>query len=230
MIPVASGTPHMPFARAVAMETRWAPARILMVMLDPTGTEAAIATMLQATKGRRVDAAGLLPLVYDELRQLARGRVARLARGQTLRATELVHEAWLRVVAGGDPGWEGRAHFFGAAANAMRNILVEQARRRGSLKRNSSRKAELPTDVPELDPELPYEDVLTVHEALVKLEQAHERPARVVTLRFFGGLAMPEIAGILGISLPTAERDWRFARSWLQDRLGAPRTPDPGRS
>jgi RNA polymerase sigma factor (TIGR02999 family) len=132
----------------------------------------------------------------------------------------------MKVVAGGDPGWEGRAHFFGAAANAMRNILVDQARRRASKKRDSSKKAELPTDVPDLDPDLPYEDVLSVHEALVKLEAEHDRPARVVTLRFFGGFSMPEIAETLGISLPTAERDWRFARSWLQDRLGAPRSSD----
>jgi RNA polymerase sigma factor (TIGR02999 family) len=192
-------------------------------MVQPATSAEAISTLL---KHSRVAASRLLPLVYDELRQLARARVARLAHGHTLRATELVHEAWLRVVAGGDPGWDGRAHFFGAAANAMRNILVEQARRRGSKKRDNKRKAELPTDVPDLDPELPYEDVLSVHEALVQLEQEHERPARVVTLRFFGGLAMPEIARMLGISLPTAERDWRFARSWLQDRLGAPRAED----
>jgi RNA polymerase sigma factor (TIGR02999 family) len=102
----------------------------------------------------------------------------------------------------------------------MRNILVEQARRRSSLKRDNKRKAELPTDVPELDPGLPYEDVLTVHEALQELEQDHERPAQVVLLRFFGGLPMPDIAQVLKVSLPTVERDWRFARSWLQDRIG----------
>jgi RNA polymerase sigma factor (TIGR02999 family) len=195
-------------------------ARILPRMAEANSTATAISTMLARS---RVSASRLLPLVYDELRQLARARVAKMARGHTMRATELVHEAWLRVVAGGDPGWEGRAHFFGAAANAMRNILVEQARRRASLKRDNKRKTELPTDVPDLDPNLPYEDVLSVHEALTQLEQEHERPAQVVSLRFFGGLPMPDIAAILGISLPTAERDWRFARSWLQDRLGAPR-------
>jgi RNA polymerase sigma factor (TIGR02999 family) len=195
-------------------------------MAGPEATVTAVATALRASVRGRVAAASLLPLVYDDLRQLARARVARLARGHTLRATELVHEAWMRIVAGGDPGWEGRAHFFGAAANAMRNILVEQARRRSSLKRDQSRKQELPADVPDLEHELPYEDVLSVHEALLQLERAHARPARVVTLRFFGGLAMPDIAAMLGVSLPTAERDWRFARSWLQDRLGAPRAAD----
>lgn len=197
-----------------------------MVERDPAAT--AIARLLEHGKGERVHASRLLPLVYDELRQLARARVAQMARGHTLRATELVHEAWMRIVAGGDPGWDGRAHFFGAAANAMRNILVEQARRRGSLKRDAKRKVALPTDVPELDPDLPFEDVLSVHEALLQLEKDHERPARVVELRFFGGLAMPDIAKMLGISLPTAERDWRFARSWLQERLEAPPKPADG--
>jgi RNA polymerase sigma factor (TIGR02999 family) len=192
-------------------------------MVEPHTTAAALSTLLRR---KRVAASSLLPLLYDELRQLARGRVARLARGHTLRATDLVHEAWMRIVSGGDPGWDGRAHFFGAAANAMRNILVEQARRRSSRKRDASRKADLPTDLPDLDAALPYEDVLSVHEALVALEQQHERPARVVELRFFGGLPMADIAGILGVSVPTVERDWRFARSWLQDRLGAPPTSD----
>jgi RNA polymerase sigma factor (TIGR02999 family) len=187
-------------------------------MADRDESASAINELLR--KGGRADAAELLPLVYDELRSLARARVAKLARGHTLRATDLVHEAWLRIIAGGDTGWDGRAHFFGAAANAMRNILVEQARARASQKRDHSRKAELPTDVPEIEAGLPFADVLSVNESLLQLEQQHQRPATVVTLRFFGGLGMAEIADILGISLPTVERDWRFARAWLQDRLG----------
>ncbi|MBX3461706.1 MAG: sigma-70 family RNA polymerase sigma factor [Planctomycetes bacterium] len=192
-------------------------------MVGAKTTAAAISTLLQQ---KRVPAANLLPLLYDELRALARGRVAMLARSHTLRATDLVHEAWLRVVAGGDPGWDGRAHFFGAAANAMRNILVEQARRRSTRKRDASRKVELPTDLPELEAGLPYDDVLSVHEALLALEREHARPARVVELRFFGGLTMPDIAAMLDVSVPTVERDWRFARAWLQDRLGAPPSAD----
>jgi RNA polymerase sigma factor (TIGR02999 family) len=190
-------------------------------MVDRDAQATAITRLLRPAHAGRIDAVALLPLVYDELRQLARARVARLAKGHTVRATDLVHEAWLRIVAGGDPGWDGRAHFFGAAANAMRNILVEQARRHASQKRDQSRKAELPADVPDIEPGLPYSDILSVHEALTQLEQQHERPARVVTLRFFGGLTMPDIAKMLDISVPTAERDWRFARAWLQDRLGA---------
>jgi RNA polymerase sigma factor (TIGR02999 family) len=192
-------------------------------MTEPTTTATAIKNLLERHgDDPQIHASQLLPLVYDELRTLARARIAKLARGHTLRATELVHEAWMRVVAGGDPGWDGRAHFFGAAANAMRNILVEQARRRASQKRDAKKKTDLTSDLWDLDHDLPYEDVLSVHEALLEFEVAHERPARVVTLRFFGGLTMPEIAKMLDISVPTAERDWRFARSWLQDRLGAP--------
>lgn len=185
-----------------------------------------IAHLLARPAAERVAAVELLPLVYDELRDLARARVDRLARGYTLRATDLVHEAWLRVVKGGDPGWDGRAHFFGAAANAMRNILVEQARRRFAQKRDAGRKEPLADDVPDLEGAVPHEDLLTLHDALTALAEAHERPARVVELRFFSGLEMAEIARVLAVSLPTVERDWRFARAWLQERLGGSALPD----
>jgi RNA polymerase sigma factor (TIGR02999 family) len=192
-------------------------------MVQAEATVAAISTLLK--KGR-IAASRLLPLVYEDLRQLARARVAKLAHGHTMRATELVHEAWMRVVANGDPGWDGRAHFFGAAANAMRNILVEQARRRGALKRDVSRKEALVDDMPEVIEPLPFADILSLHEAMLELEREHARPAQVVELRFFSGLSMPEIAQALATSLPTVERDWRFARAWLQDRLGAAGTTD----
>jgi RNA polymerase sigma factor (TIGR02999 family) len=173
------------------------------------------------TGGVRVAAQELLPMVYDELRDLARARVHKLARGGTLRATDLVHEAWLRVVRGGDPGWDGRAHFFGAAANAMRNILVEQARRRSALKRDAAKREMIPDELPDLDTAVPVADVLSLHEALLELEKVHKRPAQVVELRFFSGAEMAEIARLLDVSLPTVERDWRFARAWLQDRMGS---------
>lgn len=160
-------------------------------------------------------------MVYDELRELARARVHKLARGGTLRATDLVHEAWLRIVRGGDPGWDGRAHFFGAAANAMRNILVEQARRRSAQKRDVARREVISDDLPDLDTALPAADLLSLHEALLELAKLHPRPARVVELRFFSGVEMAEIARLLDVSLPTVERDWRFARAWLQDRMGS---------
>lgn len=180
----------------------------------------AISAVLTSAGGARVAAGELLPMVYDELRDLARARVHKLARGGTLRATDLVHEAWLRVVRGGDPGWDGRAHFFGAAANAMRNILVEQARRRSAQKRDAARREAIADDLPDLDTALPVADLLSLHEALLELEKAHARPARVVELRFFSGIEMAEIARLLDVSLPTIERDWRFARAWLQDRMG----------
>ena len=188
-------------------------------MSDPSASIEQIQKLLQ--QGDRVAAERLLPIVYDDLRQLARARIARMAKGRTMRATELVHEAWMRIVSGGDPGWQGRTHFFGAAANAMRNILVDQARRRGALQRDAQRKAAKLEAVPDLEPGRPYADILTVHEALEAMERDHPRPAQVVLLRFFGGLQMPEIAQMLDISLPTAERDWRFARAWLQDRIGS---------
>jgi RNA polymerase sigma factor (TIGR02999 family) len=188
--------------------------------MDSSPHAKAISAVLTRVGGPRVTAEELLPLVYDELRQLAHARVQRFARGHTMRATELVHEAWLRVVQGGDPGWDGRGHFFGAAANAMRNILVEQARRRSALRRDAARREELDDQLPAFELEVPAVDVLTLHEALLELEKSHTRAARVVELRFFSGLEMAEIARLVDVSVPTVERDWRFARAWLQDRMG----------
>jgi RNA polymerase sigma factor (TIGR02999 family) len=161
---------------------------------------------------------GLFELVYDDLLDLARARRAKQARRDSLRTTELVNEAWLRLYGGDEPQWENRRHFFGAAANAMRNILVDRARRRSAAKRSGQRQ-ELAEDLPELVTEEPLTDVLALHLALEDLERQHERPARVVVLRFFGGLAMEEVAATLGISLATAERDWRFGRAWLQHAM-----------
>lgn len=178
------------------------------------------ALLQQASGGDREAAEQILPLVYEELRYLARARMARLGPGQSVQATDLVHEAWLRLIGQGDPGWESRAHFFGAAANAIRNILVDQARRKSSKKRDAARKQELGTDLPEVIADPPIEDVLSLHEALEKLEGMHPRPAKVVEFRFFCGLGMSEVADVLKLSLATAERDWRFARSWLQQEMG----------
>jgi RNA polymerase sigma factor (TIGR02999 family) len=140
--------------------------------------------------------------------------------GSTIQTTELVHEAWMRLVAHGEQGWESKGHFFGAAANAIRNILVDQARRRHSQKRDASRKREIDSELPELEPNPDVADVLSVHEALHSLETQHPRPARVVMLRFFAGLQNDEIAEVLDVSLATVERDWRFARAWLQREMG----------
>jgi len=161
----------------------------------------------------------LLPLVYKELRRLAQSRLARLQAGQTLQATALVHEAWIRVVGDGDPGWECRAHFFGAAAQAMRNILVEQSRRKASLKRGGDRTRVDPGAAAKLTIEAPVENVLMLDEALRKLEERDPTKARLVELRFFTGLSMPEVAEVLGLPLTRVEREWRFTRAWLQREI-----------
>jgi len=163
----------------------------------------------------------LLPLVYADLRQLAAARVARLGPGQTLGATELVHEAYLRLVGSTDPGWRGRAHFFGAAARAMRNLLADQLRSRNSLKRGGHLRRVGPETTASLTCEGPSDDVLAVEEALQEFERKHPRKAEVVTLSFFGGLDTAEIAEVLGLAPRTVEREWRFARAWLNQRLSA---------
>lgn len=164
----------------------------------------------------------LLPLVYGDLRRLAAARMARLGPGQTLQATALVHEAYVRLVGSTDPGWQGRAHFFGAAARAMRNVLADHLQRRGSLKRGGhlqraeDRAAEIGSDGPS-------DQVLAVEEALQDLERDYPRQARVVTLTFFGCMTAPEVAEALGLSTRTVERDWRFARSWLNAWFAEPK-------
>ena len=131
----------------------------------------------------------LLPLVYDELKSLAHGRLARLGRGETLQTTDLVHESWMRLSGGARPNWESRRHFFGAAARAMRNILVEQARKKGTLKRDVSRKRSVEGDREDMAFEAPVEEAMEVAELLEELEAEHARPAQIVSLRFFAGLS-----------------------------------------
>lgn len=197
-------------------------------MTDPTSEAdfGRVTLVLQAlANGERDAAERLLPLVYEDLRKLARARMARASPGQTLQATALVHDAYLRVTRGGDPGWDGRAHFFGAAALAMRDILVEQARRKGTRKRGGDRERVDELDAVELTVSVPPEDLLSLDEALRELEQRSERQAKVVMLRYFTGLEMEEIAEMLATSLSTIEREWRFARSWLQRRMSSGSEP-----
>lgn len=188
---------------------------------DPSERESITVLIRAAGAGDAAAARLLLPRIYDELRQLARASLRKLPHGQTIQATELVHEAWIRLAGESDPGWQSRAHFFGAAANAMRHILVEAARRKATLKRGAKRAHEMDDEVLEIVPAVPIEDVLSLDDSLSRFEHSHERPARVVSLRFFTGLSMEEVAELLGLSLATAERDWRFARAWLQREMGA---------
>jgi RNA polymerase sigma factor (TIGR02999 family) len=158
----------------------------------------------------------LLPLVYEELRKLASAKLANEKPGQTIQATVLVHEAWLRIVgSNGDNHWNGRGHFFGAAARAMQRILVENARRKKNLKAGGELdRVELP-DVAAKEKGSPV-DVLAVDEALQKLEQHDSRKAELVRLRFFAGLTLAEAAKALKISLTTADNDWAYAKTWLR--------------
>ncbi|MCZ2401504.1 MAG: sigma-70 family RNA polymerase sigma factor [Phycisphaerae bacterium] len=175
-------------------------------------------TLMAASRGEPRAADELLPLVYDELRRLAHARLARAPRGTTLQPTALVHEAYLRLVGDRDPGWNGRAHFFAAAARAMRNILVDRARRKASVKHGGGRRR-VAMDDADLPIELPNEDVLALDEALTRLEAADPRKARIVMLHYFGGLTLEETAEALDTSPRTVEREWRFTRAFLFTQL-----------
>jgi RNA polymerase sigma factor (TIGR02999 family) len=161
----------------------------------------------------------LLPLVYDELRKLAADKIASERPGQTLQATALVHEAYLRLVdVKQAQRWNSRGHFFAAAAEAMRRILVEQARRKGRLKHGRGRqRVDLESGC--LVSAAPSTDLLALDEALSRLAETEPAKAELVKLRFFAGLTMPEAAAALEVSLATAERYWTFARSWLYAEL-----------
>ncbi len=178
-----------------------------------------ISVVLQAAQaGDRQAAADILPLVYAELRELARARLARETPGQTLTPTALVHEAYLRIAGDDDVTWEGRRHFFFAAARAMREILVEQARRKAGPKQGGDRRRqELDDACAVLEP--PSDDVLAVNEALVGLEERDPLEAQIVLLRYFTGLTMDETAEVLGMAERTLDRHWRYIRAWLMKRL-----------
>jgi RNA polymerase sigma factor (TIGR02999 family) len=173
-----------------------------------------------AASGDSCAAARLLPLVYDELRKLAAARLADEKPGQTLQATALVHEAYLRLV-GGNPEqeWNGRGHFFAAAAEAMRRILVETARRKGRLRHGGGlQRGELPADGPAVTE--PVEDVVAVDEALEKLAAADPTAAELVKLHYFAGLTLEQTAAVLKVSVRKAYTVWAYARAWLFRCMG----------
>ena len=183
--------------------------------------ETEITRILQAAAGGDGEAVDrLVPLVYDDLHQLAHGRLRHLRKGQALETTDLLHESWTRLLGRAPASFDNRRHFFGAAARAMQQILIEQARRRHAAKRDVRRNETLGEDLAVALKGPSPEDALSVGEALDKLEATNERPAEVVRQRFFNDLSLKETAEVLGISLATAERDWRFARAWLQEELG----------
>ncbi len=179
----------------------------------PPGNE--ITRILQAVSRGEVHASEeLLPLVYQDLRRQAAAQMAREAAGQTLQPTALLHEAWLRVVGDGRRQWQNRAHFFGAAAEAMRRILIENARRKARLKRGG--------DLVRVDPEqidlvatTPDEKVLLINDALERLQAQDPEKAQIVVLKFFGGRTNREVAESLAVTERTVERHWAYAKAWL---------------
>jgi len=178
-----------------------------------------ITLVLEAiNRGEKPASEELLPLVYDELRHLAAARMAQEAAGHTLQPTALVHEAWLRLVGGQQQSWQNRAHFFGAAAEAMRRILIERARRKSRLKRGSGQAL---LDIADLDviAAMPDDKVLLVDEALEQLKQEDPDKAKIVLLKFFAGLTNDQVAEILNVNERTVRRQWDFARAWLLDRI-----------
>ena len=178
-----------------------------------------ITQVLQAIRrgdGRASDE--LLPLVYSELRRLAAMRMAQEPAGQTLQGTALVHEAWLRLVGDRERTWQNRAHFFGAAAEAMRRILVENARRKSRLKRGG---AQIRLDIENLDlaAATPDDKILLMDDALEQLQAEDAEKARIVVLKFFGGLTNQEVAESLQVAERTVERQWAYAKAWLFQRI-----------
>jgi RNA polymerase sigma factor (TIGR02999 family) len=185
------------------------------------GTSEQVTQILEAVKaGDERAAEQLLPLVYEELRRLAAARMSHEAPGQTLQPTALVHEAWLRLVGSGTKDWNSRGHFFGAAAEAMRRILIDRARKRHRERHGHGL---VRIDLSQLDVAITTDDalLLRVDEALGKLEAEAPERAKLVKLRFFTGLSISEAAEAMGIATATANRYWAFARAWLLAELQA---------
>jgi RNA polymerase sigma factor (TIGR02999 family) len=184
-----------------------------------------VTRMLHAIdRGDPLAAAELLPILYHELRQLAARKLASERPGQTLQPTALVHEAWLRLVGHDDPSWDGRGHFFAAASEAMRRILIENARRKQRVKHGGGLER-VDLEAVDVACAMPPEELLALDEALIELERVDPTGAKIVQLRFFGGLTPPQIAQTLGLSLATVGRSWAFSRAWLFRKLRSHVTP-----
>jgi RNA polymerase sigma factor (TIGR02999 family) len=189
-----------------------------VILCHPREVSAVTSILSGAQQGDPKAAEELLPLIYDELRRLAAAKMAREAPGQTLQPTALVHEAWLRLGAEAQPAWQNRAHFFSAAAEAMRRILIDRARSKGRL-RHGGEWFRVDFEQVTLAIEDADETVLAVNEALDKLAAQDALKAQIVKLRYFIGMNHQEIADALGIAEPTVRRHWTFARSWLYAAL-----------
>jgi RNA polymerase sigma factor (TIGR02999 family) len=174
---------------------------------DPTGPQEA-----------SEQSAALFEELYEELRKLARARMARIPAGQTLQPTALVHEVWIRLSRATETRWSGRGHFFGAAALAMRRILVEQARRKQRL-RHGGDQQRLDVDDVDIAIEVPVEDILALDQVLTRLEQENPRQAQIVLLRWFAGLEREEVAELMDLSVRTVDREWRTVAARLRSQL-----------
>jgi RNA polymerase sigma factor (TIGR02999 family) len=172
----------------------------------------------RVSKGDGAAAAELLPLIYDELRRVAAHKMSLQSPGQTLQATALVHEAYLRLVGSEEKRWESRRHFFSAAAEAMRHILIDRARRRNRL-RHGQNAEKIPLDELEIIAPAKEEIILQLNDALDELAQQSPEQAEIVKLRFFAGFSEPEIAEILNLSERSVQRHWGYAKAWLFDRI-----------
>jgi len=189
------------------------------------GTEGSDASRIlnDLEAGRPVDLAALFPAVYDDLRRIAARHLAAERAGHTLQPTALVHEAYVRLLGNQPLGWRGKAQFYGAAAEAMRRILIDHARGKARQRRGGGR-VRLPLDAAELAQPENVSEILSVDEAIRRLEEQDPRMAEIVKLRFFAGLSHEETAETLGITERTVYREWQLARAWLQQRLDeAPR-------
>lgn len=209
------------FAKSQLASARWPPASSFarFAARTPrffrhTAPVADLSKILGTTAG---EGDRIFPLIYAELRQLARSKMANERPGHTLQATALVHEVWLRL---GGQRFENRAHFFGAAAEAMRRILIESARRRARAKHGGGA-VRVAADELEVAAPVPDEELLAIHETLDAFAAHDPRRAELVKLRYFVGLTIPEAAEVLGVSEPTAKRDWAYARAWLFRKIRA---------
>jgi len=173
-----------------------------------------------AASGNDYSAEALLPLVYEDLRRLAKARMAQESANHTLQPTALVHEAWLRMVDDEDRVWQNRAYFFAAASTAMRRILIDHARRKAQLKRGGDQKR---LDIDKLDLSEPEQDeiLLLMEDALKELEKLHPKWGKVVVMKYFGGMTNKETAEAIGVSEPTVERYWAAAKVWLYRRMSS---------
>jgi RNA polymerase sigma factor (TIGR02999 family) len=184
----------------------------------PSSVGDATRILARIESGDAAAAEELLPVVYDELRRIAAAKMAREKPGQTLQATALVHEAYLRLAGENrSEPWRGRRQFFAAASEAMRRILVESARRKRTLRRSGGERVEAEIEL--IEANRPPEEILALHEALDQLAQTDPQKAELVKLRYFGGMTIPEIAKVQGISASSVDRQWAYARAWLHHQI-----------